>query len=305
MLLRIAPALFVFLWSSGFIGTKLAVAGAEPFTLLTIRFMLVLAVLIPAGLWLGQAPLTPAMRWNAVVAGALLHASYLGGVTWGASAGMDANVTALICSLQPILTAVFAGALLAETITKRHWAGLALGLAGTTLVVAPKFGSSAGLGSITGPGLAAIVFALVAITLGTIYQKRHAGSTNLFAGAIWQFVGALVVTAPLSFALETQRINWSPGFVFALGWLVVVLSLGAMTLLMLLIRENAVSRTSALFYLVPSVTSVMAIAIFGETLSFIQIAGIAIVTLAVILLQSRPAGGGNGGGARNDDRHED
>jgi drug/metabolite transporter (DMT)-like permease len=286
MLLRIAPALFVFLWSSGFIGTKLGVAGAEPFTFLTIRFALVLAILVPVAAWVSSATLTTSQRVHAAIVGMLLHGGYLGGVSWGVRNGMDANVTALICSLQPVLTAVVAGFSLGEAIKARHWMGLALGLFGTMLVIGPKMGASA---SITIPGLIAVVIALITITAGTIYQKRHAVGIDLVSGAVWQFIGALVVIAPLSFALETQRIVWSPSFVFAMAWLVVVLSLGAISLLMLLIRENAVSRTSALFYLVPGVTSMMAFAIFGETLSWVQLLGVVIVSVAVILMQQAPA----------------
>lgn len=288
MLLKLAPALFVFLWSSGFIGTKLAVGGAEPFTLLAIRFALVLAVLIPAAWWLARPALTNDARGHAIVAGALLHGGYLGGVTLGVAGGMDANVTALICSLQPIFTAILAGLMLGEVITSRHWTGLGIGLVGTALVIGPKLADTTGLATVTLGGLAAVVTALVAITIGTIYQKRNAGGIDLMNGAVWQFVGAFLVTAPLSFALETQTVVWSPSFVFALAWLVIVLSLGAITLLMLLIRENAVSRTSALFYLVPGVTSAMSFAIFGETLSLIQIVGIVMVSAAVVWMQRAP-----------------
>ncbi|MBX9925528.1 MAG: DMT family transporter [Hyphomicrobiaceae bacterium] len=288
MLLRIAPVLFVLLWSSGFIGTKLAVAGAEPFTFLSIRFALVLAVLVPVAYIFSRGGLRPEQRLRAFGAGVLLHGGYLGGITWGVSAGMDANVTALICALQPILTAIFAGLLLGEAITGRHWMGLALGLAGTILVIGPKFGPG-GIGgtSIAGiAGIASVMLAVLSITAGTIYQKRYATGIELLPGAVWQFIGAITVLAPLCFLFETRHVIWSPGFVFALFWLVFVLSLGAITLLMVLIRENAVSRTSALFYLVPSVTSVMAFAIFGETLSLVQIAGFAIVTFAVIWMQA-------------------
>lgn len=308
MLLRIAPALFVFLWSSGFIGTKLAVSGAEPFTFLSIRYLAVLSILIPVALYLARPALTARQAAYAMIAGALLHGGYLGGVTWGVSAGMDANVTALICSLQPILTAVLAGLALSERVTLRHWAGLALGLAGTLLVIVPKLGAigplSAALGLATpaatalGPidaaslstaGVAAVFFGLLAITSGTIWQKRYGGGYDMVSGAVWQFLGAFLVTVPLSFIFETQRVTWTPGFVFALVWLVFVLSLGAISLLMLLIRENAVSRTSALFYLTPSATSIMAFFIFGETLSAVQIIGFVLVTLAVIWMQQPDA----------------
>jgi drug/metabolite transporter (DMT)-like permease len=290
MLLRVAPALFVVLWSSGFIGTKLGVADAEAFTFLSIRFVLVLAILTPVALYLARGPmtLTLAQRGHAIVAGALLHAAYLGGITWGVGAGVDANIAALIASLQPILTAVLAGLFLAEAITARHWGGLALGLFGTLLVIWPKIATGAAIVGAPWAGLSAIVFALFAMTLGTIYQKRYCAGIDLVGGAVWQFLGALLVVAPLSLAFETRVINWTPGLVFAFAWLVLVLSLGAISLLMLLIRENAVSRTSALFYLVPGTTAVMAYAVFGETLAPVQLVGLVIVSIAVILMQAAP-----------------
>lgn len=287
MLLRLAPALFVFLWSSGFIATKLAITGAEPFTLLAIRFALVLALLVPAALWLARTPLSPSEKGHAMVAGALMHGGYLGGVSLGVWGGMNANVTALICSLQPVLTAILAGLFLGEVVTGRHWAGLATGLVGAAMVILPKIAAPAASGTITAGNLSAVVFALLAITIGTIYQKRNAAGIDLINGAVWQFIGALAVVTPLSFALETRTVVWSAEFVFALAWLVLVLSLGAITLLMLLIRANAVSQTSALFYLVPGVTSLMALMLFGETLNLIQAAGIVLVMGAVIMMQPR------------------
>ena len=289
MLIRIAPALFVLLWSTGFIGTKLGAQGAEPFTFLTMRFALVLALLIPLAWWLKTPRLDTTQRKHASIVGVLVHASYLGGVMWAMRAGMAANVAALIVSLQPVLTAVLAGVLLRETITVRHWAGLVLGLAGAGLVIGPKLASVISAG-ITAPTLASVTIALFAITGGTIYQKRHASRLDLVSGAIWQYVGAMAAVLPLAFLFETRQIDWTPGFIGALLWLVIVLSIGAMSLLMMLIRENAVSRTSALFYLVPGVTALMAFACFGETLSAVQLAGLVVVSIAVVLMQPpRPA----------------
>ena len=286
MLSRIAPALFVLLWSTGFIGTKLGASGAEPFTFLTMRFVLVLALLIPMGWWLGAPRLSATQRTHAVIVGLLVHASYLGGVMWALRHGMSANVSALIVSLQPILTAILAGLMLGERVTGRHWFGLALGLVGTGLVIGPKLMAAVGSG-ITIETVAAAAFALMAITVGTIYQKRHASGLDLVSGAIWQYVGALVAVVPLALLFETRHVDWTPGLIGALVWLVLVLSLGAMSLLMMLIRENAVSRTSALFYLVPGTTAVMAYFWFGEELSAVQLAGFVVVSIAVLLMQAQ------------------
>lgn len=284
MLIRIAPALFVLLWSTGFIGTKLGASGAEPFTFLTMRFVLVLALLIPLSWWLASPMLDPAQRRHAIMVGLLVHALYLGGVMWAMRAGLAANVAALVVSLQPVLTAVLAGLVVGEVITARHWIGLALGLAGTGLVIGPKLMAVASTG-ITGATLLSVTIALFAITGGTLYQKRYASSFDLVSGAIWQYTGALAVALPAAFAFETGHIEWTPGVIGALAWLVLVLSIGAMSLLMMLIRENAVSRTSGLFYLVPGVTAVMAFAMFGETLNVVQLAGLVVVSIAVVLIQ--------------------
>ena len=286
MLTKIAPALFVLLWSTGFIGTKLGSSGAEPFTFLTMRFVLVLALLIPIGGWFGARRLTANERKHAVIVGLLVHASYLAGVMWALRAGMTSGVSALIVSLQPILTAVLAGITLGEVVTKRHWFGLALGLVGTALVVGPKLALAANTG-ITGPTLISVTIALFAITCGTIYQKRYASGIDLVSGASWQYAGALVVMAPMAMLFETRHVDWTPGVVGALVWLVLVLSLGAMCLLMMLIRENAVSRTSALFYLVPGVTAVMAYLMFDERLDAVQLVGLVVVTIAVLLMQRK------------------
>lgn len=286
MLIRIAPALFVVLWSTGFLGTKLGAQEAEPFTFLSIRFMLVLALLVPLGWWMGAGKLTPQQRMHAIVVGLLVHATYLGGVMWAIWAGMSANVCALIVCLQPILTAILAGFALRETISGRHWFGLALGLMGTGLVIGPKLIASGGSTASMAMVVSAVI-ALLGITCGTIYQKRFAGGIDLLSGAIWQYGGALLAVVPLAFLFETRVVAWTPNLVFALVWLVLVLSLGAISLLMMLIRENAVSRTSALFYLVPGMTAVMAFVMFDERLTPVQLVGLVVVSVAVLLMQPK------------------
>jgi drug/metabolite transporter (DMT)-like permease len=287
MLIRFAPALFVLLWSTGFIGTKLGSSGAEPFTFLAIRFLFVLALLVPFAWWMGSPALTVQQRKHALIVGLLVHATYLSGVMWAMRAGMASNVAALIVSLQPILTAVFAGLLLAEVVTRRHWFGLALGLMGTALVIGPgAAGVGAGLSfEMTMATLLSATLALCGITFGTIYQKKFAIGFDLVSGAIWQYAGALVAVIPMAFLCETRVVNWSPGVIGALAWLVIVLSIGAMSLLMMLLRENAVSRTSALFYLVPGVTALMAYVMFDEQLSAVQLVGLVVVSAAVVLMQ--------------------
>ena len=288
MLIRLAPALFVLLWSTGFLGTKLGSSGAEPFSFLVVRVTLVLALLIPLGWWIKAPPLNAAQCGHAMVVGILMYTTYLGGVMWAMRAGMASNVAALIVSLQPVLTAALAGIVLKEVISPRHWIGIALGLAGAALVIGPRLeaASASDIGSgITPATVVSATLALLGITVGTIYQKRFASGFDLVSGAIWQYIGALATMLPVAFAFETGHIEWTPGVIGALAWLVLVLSIGATGLLMMLIRENAVSRTSGLFYLVPGVTAVMSWAMLDETLTMVQLVGLVVVTVAVVLMQ--------------------
>ena len=285
MLMRAAPIVFVLLWSTGFIGSKLGASDAEPFTFLALRFLIVLALLAPVMLVTGRRARGGRERGHAMVVGMLIHGLYLGGVFWAIRHGMPAGVAALIVSLQPILTSVLSAPLLGEKLAARHWLGLALGLAGAVLILAPGLEHVLQSGSgITVPTIVATVIALAGITAGTIYQKRFATGTDLLAGTVWQYAGALLLVGALSLTFETRVIDWTPKFIVALAWLVLVLSIGAISLLMLLIRQNAVASVSGLFYLVPAVTSVIAWFMFGETLGPVQIAGLVLATLAVLMI---------------------
>jgi drug/metabolite transporter (DMT)-like permease len=221
------PALFVVLWSTGFIGARLGLPHAEPLTFLALRYglaagLLVLVALATRAPW----PKRAAEIGHYAVAGLLVHGVYLGGVFVGISLDVEAGVSALIVGLQPLLTAALAGLLLGERVTARQWMGLGVGLLGVGLVLSVKLGEGAGsaLGSL------ACVAALLGITAGTLYQKRFCAGMDLRTGSVVQFVAAGIVTAPLAFFLETMKIEWTGEFVFALLWLVVVLSLGAISL---------------------------------------------------------------------------
>ncbi|MAZ18155.1 MAG: peptide ABC transporter ATP-binding protein [Ahrensia sp.] len=285
MLMRLAPVIFVLLWSTGFIGSKLGASDAEPFTFLSLRFLIVLAILFPVLLVTGRRARGWRERGHSMVVGMLIHGGYLGGVFWSIRHGMPAGVSALIVSLQPILTSLLSAPLLGERLAPRHWIGLALGLAGALLILEPGLAGAFDADSgITAANVAANLVALIAITASTIYQKRFATGTDMLAGAVWQYVGAVLLVGAASFAFETQTVHWTPNFIFALGWLVLVLSIGAISLLMLLIRQNAVASVSGLFYLVPACTSVVAFFMFDETLSPLQLAGLALATVAVLMI---------------------
>lgn len=284
MFVRFAPVLFVLLWSTGFIGSKLGAADAEPFTFLALRFSLAMLILLPVALW--RSALKNGWRaWgHAALVGAMIHGGYLGGVFWAIRHAMPAGVAALIVSLQPILTSVLAGPLLGERLSLKHGLGLALGFLGAALIVAPKLSAGAGVNAAT---VGACVFGLFSITLGTLYQKRFATRIDLLGGAVWQYAGAAAVVGGASWLFETGEIHWTPKFVFALVWLIFALSIGAIFILMWLIRSHAVSGVSGLFYLVPACTAAIAYLLFDERLSPIQIVGMGLGVAGVLLIAPR------------------
>jgi drug/metabolite transporter (DMT)-like permease len=273
------PALFVVLWSTGFIGAKLGLPYAAPLTFLALRFwlaagLLVLLALATRAPW----PRKAEMRHYAV-AGLLVHALYLGGVFVGISLGVEAGVSAMIVSVQPLLVAAFAGLALGERVTPRQWTGLALGLLGVVLILARKLGH--GLGDAL--GVLACIAALLGMTAGTLYQKRHCAGMDLRTGNVVQFAASGLATGLLALLFEDNRIVWSGEFVFALLWLVLVLSLGAISLLYVLIRRGAASRVSGLFFLVPPCTALIAWPLFGETLGPMALLGMALTVAGVAM----------------------
>lgn len=277
------PGLFVFLWSTGFIGAKLGLPYAEPATFLVLRFLLVLAILVPV-CYIVKAPWPNPRRFgDTVVAGALMQAGYLGGVFAAIHFGMPAGISALITGLQPLFTALLAGWLLKEQVNRRQWIGLALGLAGVLLVV----GERITLHGMPLPAILLAVVALASITLGTIWQKRHGAGVDLRTGAAIQFMSAAVIIAPFSLLFETGKVTWSWELVFALAWLVFGLSLGAIFLLLYLIRHGATTQVASLFYLVPPTTALMAWPLFGETYSVLSAAGMGLAMLAVWLVTKK------------------
>ena len=273
------PALFVFLWSTGFIGGKFGMPYAEPFTFLSVRFMIVIALLLALSL-LTRAPWPrdPRLVLHIAVSGLLVHATYLGGVFSSLSAGLSTGLSALIVGFQPVLTALIAFAFLGERVVMRQWLGLALGFAGIVLVVWNKLAGG------NFAGITPSVIALFGITLGTLYQKRFCTGMDLRTGSIIQFTASLAAVGLLALAFETRVIHWTPHFLFALFWLVFVLSLGAISLLLVLIRRGAAPKVASLFYLVPPVTAVLGYLIFGERLGALELAGMAGTVVGVYLV---------------------
>lgn len=283
---RLIPAQFVVLWATGFIGARYAMPWAEPFAFLAVRFALAFLLIGLLTAVLGSKKPSRAEAFHAAFAGVLMHGVYLGAVFWSIHRGMPAGISALIVGLQPIVTAVLAGLLLGERIMPRHWLGLVVGFAGVVIVLWPKIGmAGAGVNAET---VSAMLVAVLGMSVGTIWQKRFASGGDLVAATFWQYAGGTSLMAVAAFATETGTFTLNGELVFAMAWLVLVLSIGAILLLMVMIREGQMSRVASLFYLVPAVTAVIAWLLFGETLTAVQIAGMVVVTVGVGLATAQP-----------------
>lgn len=276
------PALFVLIWSTGFIIARYGMPHAEPMTFLLMRFALVLAVLLPIA-WLWKAPWPQKDEaWRIALAGLLLQAGYLGGVWAAVREGMGAGLVALIVGLQPILTAVLV-TLAKEPIHRNQWAGLLLGLTGVGLVVWTKL-------SLVGLSLVSLGFAgigLASITAGTLYQKRACPSFDLRTGGIIQYAASAALCLPLALAFETGEVNWAPELIGALIWSVLALSIGAISLLFIMIREGAATQVTSLLYLTPPTTAIMAWVLFDEPITSLTVIG-TLATVTGVWLVVRP-----------------
>jgi drug/metabolite transporter (DMT)-like permease len=280
MAIALAPVLFVLLWSTGFIGARYGLPYIEPLTFLAVRMAFVVLVLGSIAL-IWRAP-WPALgeAGHSLAAGLMVHGLYLGGVFTAISQGVPAGISALIPGLQPILTSTIANRFMGETVTRMQWFGLALGLAGVALVLHDR----TMLATATPLGWVASVLSLIGITLGALYQKRFCGNIDWRTGNLIQYIGAGTVFAFGSFAFETRVIHWSGELVFAIAWLVIVLSLAAVGLMYWLIRRSAATGFASLFYLVPVVTALMAYMLFGEKLDAVSAAGVVICAAGVVIV---------------------
>jgi drug/metabolite transporter (DMT)-like permease len=273
------PALFVLLWSTGFIAAKYGLPYAPPLTFLLYRFVLVAALMLAVALatrapW----PRTPLEVGHVAVSACLVHGVYLGGVFVSLAGGMQAGVSAMLVGLQPIVTVLIARGWLGERVVPRQWAGLVVGLVGVFLVVRHKV-------SFGGDPVALVpsALALAGISVGTLYQKRFCTHVDLRSGAVIQFAACALVYLPLVALFEGGGVRWTPQFGFALGWSVLVLSVGAISLLYWLLRHGAAANVARLFFLVPAVTAVEAWLMFGETLDALAVAGMVLIAVGVAL----------------------
>jgi len=276
---RIFPFLFVLLWSTGFIGARLGLPHIEPLTFLVIRYILVITAMVGIAV-ITRAPWPDKARawWHIGISGLLVHGVYLGGVFIAIGKGLPAGVTSLVVGVQPLLTAVGAGWLLGAKVSARQWLGLVLGFAGVALVVAGKLGTEFPVWAL----LPAVV-ALLGITAGTLYQKRFCPAFDWRTGAVAQFLPTAVFTGLCAWLWESGRIDWTGELFFAMGWLVLVLSIGAVSLLNWLIRTSNAVNVASLFYLVPPCTALFAWLLFGNTFTGTALLGLGLAVWGVYL----------------------
>jgi drug/metabolite transporter (DMT)-like permease len=281
-LVRAMPAVFVVIWSTGFIVARYGMPHAPPMKFLAARYALSVACFIVWALAARVAlPSDRRQLGHLAVTGILMHAGYLGGVWAAVKLGMGAGLAALLVGLQPVLTAVWIAGR-GGAVESRQWMGLVLGFAGLALVVRDKLG----LGEISGPNLALALGALVSITAGTLYQKRFLGPCDVRAANLVQLVAAFTVTIPLAL-LETEGMRWNGQLAGALAWSVLGLTLGGSSLLYLLIQRGAATAVTSLMYLVPPCTALMAWMLFREPIGSTTVAGMALAALGVSLVVRR------------------
>ncbi|MBM3600058.1 MAG: DMT family transporter [Alphaproteobacteria bacterium] len=275
-----APAAFVVLWSSGFIGAKAGLQHAEPMPFLALRFA-VSTALMAAIAWAMAAPWPrrPAEIGHIAVAGLLMQFVYFTGCWYSMSAGVGAGTSAVICALQPVVTAVLAGPVLGERVARRQWLGLVLGIAGVAMVVSNKL--EAGLGTPIGMAMSGV--ALLGITLGLLYQKRFCPAMDPRSGNVIQFIASGIVAALLGLALGESRIEWTGEFLGALGYTSVFTSLVSLTLLAVMIRRGEATRVTTMFFLMPLSASVISYFYFGETITGFALVGMVVVVVGVVL----------------------
>lgn len=278
------PAVFVPLWSSGFVLARLVAPHAEPLTFLSVRFLLAFLGLAAMALWKGAAWPRSAREWRqALLAGVLIHGLYLGGVFWSVANGLPTAISALMAGMQPLLVTILAGWLLDESMSRRGAIGILIGAFGSLVTLAPKLGAT-DAGGIPLVPLLVCLAGVLAITFGSILVKRSVEAADPLTNTAVQYIGALVPTALLvplvgGPTFDTTAIPLWIGLV----WAVLGMSLGAILLLLHMIRRGALSKVSSLFFLVPGVSALMAWIGFGESLTMIQIAGLCIATLGVSL----------------------
>jgi drug/metabolite transporter (DMT)-like permease len=277
---KFAPLLFVLLWSTGFVGAKYGLPFADPFVFLSVRVLIAAALLLvlvrvmKMPILIGKSAI---MRSSLI--GFFLHACYLGGVFYAISQGLPAGVAAVVTSLQPVLVSLIAVKVLGERLRSTQVAGLLLGLVGVFLVLGPTFDSH-----IPTAGIVAIVVALIGSTSATLLQKKIGADIPLVAGTAYQYLFSGVVLGAIAIATRETNITWNLRFSAAFIWLLLVLSVGAILLLLWLLNTGSAASVSSLFYLVPPATAIEAFFLFGEKVNTQGFLGIGVTALGVWLV---------------------
>ena len=277
----VASALFIFFWASGFVAAKFGLPYTEPFTFLTLRFLIALIILIPlAYIWGVRWPNTPTSLLHVVISGLLVQTTYLTGVFYGIYLGLSTGVMALIVGIQPLITGFLASSILSERVSGQQWVGLGLGFVGLGLVVSEKV-------DLSGQGMWAILFALLAligITIGTVYQKRFCSGIDVRAAVTIQNASSCVIICILAIFLEPLEIEWTIEFIFALTWSGVGLSVIALALYFFLVQRGAAAKVTSLIYLSPPTTAVMGWLMFDETFATLAMIGMAVAAAGVAMV---------------------
>lgn len=286
---RIAPFLFVLLWSTGFIGVKYGIPYSPPFTFVALRMLIAAPFLALIAIMVNtRFEISRAIFIQSSAIGLTLHAAYLGGCFYAVSRGLPAGIVALIVSLQPVLVSVFAAVFLKEELSVRKIAGLLLGLLGLVIVLAPRITTDSDIPLIA---LAGCVIALIGGTSGTILQKRFGSALPVLSSTSIQYAMTALSLGVLALATEDIAVTWDPRFVFSLVWLIVVLSVGAILLLFYLLRDGSAASVSSYYYLVPPVTAIEAYFLFGEKVSMYGFIGTLITVIGVWLVVAKRASG--------------
>ena len=278
-MLNFFPFLFVIFWSSAFVSGQIIVQSASPFASLSFRFMIVaLGFIIFAKIFNEKIFVKKSLIYQSAVTGILFHGFYLGGVFFSYSVGLSATLSALIVGLQPVLTNILSGPILKEKVTFTQWMGILLGLIGTIFVIGLDVGKSIPI-----LGIIASIVALIGATTATIWQKKFTNKLSLSVNNFYQAVAAAIFLLFASLLFEVSYINFTTSFILSLGWQIIMVSFGAFTILMYLIRIGSASKTSNLFFLVPPTTAIMAWFVLGEELYRNDLIGLMIASVGVFI----------------------
>lgn len=289
---RTAPVLFVLLWSTGFTGIRYGIPYAPPFTFIAIRMAIasVLLALISLAITRRFTHDLSTIGKSALV-GVTIHGAYLGGCFYGVKQGMPAGITALICSLQPVLVSIFSSIFFQEKLSPRKWLGLLLGLTGLILVIVPKLSGASGQ-ELPTVGIIAIFIALFGGTSGTLLQKKFGAGVEVLSGTSWQYIATGLLLGAMALTFEQgESITWSGSFIFSLVWLIVAISIGAILILYFLLSRSSAASVSSLYYLVPAVTAVEAYFLFDETIGLLTACGTLVTMIGVALVVTQHLSG--------------